>query len=277
MRDVIVVRDNVAEGAAETLYIDVYDSSTTGRAGLHAVPSGLSSPCSPAPSPMTARAARSSSVSLLSSFRSLSAAGRPSSSMSGSPAGLRLSFTVEWSTAPGTAQTDGSTPDYEPASRGSADRRLGVPHPVPATSTASSALRLSLVPDPCCRWAGEGSRSPVPWFDPEPVRLVPRCVGTATSPLERRAYPSSGFVVQGHAWPPALTGLAVGICDVAQSILPAGGVAGPSLVFADPHIFWSYLGCGNPVLQGSYSSRCSASMLLHGHQLSCNRLLRGNL
>ena len=25
------------------------------------------------------------------------------------------SFTVEWSTAPGTAQTDGSTPDYEPA------------------------------------------------------------------------------------------------------------------------------------------------------------------
>lgn len=138
--------------------------------------------------------------------------------------------------------------------RGSADRRLGVPHPVPATSTASSALRLSLVPDPCCRWAGEGSRSPVRWFDPEPVRLVPRCVGTATSPLERRPYPSSGFVVQGHAWPPALTGLAVGICDVAQSILPAGGVAGPSLIFADPHIFGRTWVAENPVLQGSSSS-----------------------
>ena len=111
VRDLIVAGDNLAEGS-EALYIDVYERqrSSSCRVGGTVVAmltvtiedddQGAQIEFSLTPLRVQEPVRRRQAVVF-----DLQQSGGPEFS----------SFTVEWSTAPGTAQTDGSTPDYEPA------------------------------------------------------------------------------------------------------------------------------------------------------------------
>ncbi|MCY4637349.1 MAG: hypothetical protein OXG04_23095 [Acidobacteria bacterium] len=111
VRDVIVAGDNIAEGS-ETLYIDVYDrqrGSSCGAGGTVVAvltvtitddDQGGAIEFTLTPLVVEEPVRRRQAVVF-----DLVQSGGPASS----------SFSVEWSTVVGTAQTDGSTPDYEPA------------------------------------------------------------------------------------------------------------------------------------------------------------------
>ena len=111
VRDLIVAGDNLPE-ASETLQIDVYDGQRGSSCGVGGTviavltvtieddDEGVQIEFTLTPLLVQEPVRRRQAVVF-----DLQQSGGPEFS----------SFTVEWSTAPGTAQTDGSTPDYEPA------------------------------------------------------------------------------------------------------------------------------------------------------------------